>query len=87
MGPNLILGPLLGCVGAILCISPTREVATFAATFLETRVQLSSEVATKVATFGGKRIDCDKGKDWGFDNRKPSAPLAELIKARTPTFN
>ncbi|EJK71749.1 hypothetical protein THAOC_06783, partial [Thalassiosira oceanica] len=38
---------------------PTREVATFVATFLETRVRLSTEVATKVATFEEKRIDCD----------------------------
>jgi len=34
-------------------------VATFVATFLETRVRLSTEVATKVATFEEKRIDCD----------------------------
>ena len=24
-----------------------------------------------------------KGKDWGFDNRKPSVPFAELTIART----
>ncbi|EJK56808.1 hypothetical protein THAOC_23229, partial [Thalassiosira oceanica] len=65
---RLQLGDLRGC-GVSSQLNPTREVATFVATFLETRVRLSTEVATKVATFAEvatkvatfeeKRIDCD----------------------------